>query len=174
MPISIAEALGCGLPVIARSGPEARDYIGRSGQFYDTVEEAAQLVQGTIGWSRSEWDWARVAALQDATRYTADANLPQVLAHWGDLAAAGSRRPVTQVFGGCARCGSKAEDPVRVVGLLPVRPKLCGFVCLLVDHRFASDAVDGSGPVTAQSNFRKGGAGYKENAIVVRFEFHGV
>ena len=111
MPISIAEALGCGLPVIARSGPEARDYIGRSGQFYDTVEEAAQLVQGTIGWSRSEWDWARVAALQDATRYTTDANLPQVLAHWDDLAVAGSRRPVSKFLAAVRDAGAKLRIP---------------------------------------------------------------
>ena len=53
--------------------------------------EAAQLVQRTIDWSRSEWDKARVAALGHATQYTADANLPQVLAHWCELAAAGNR-----------------------------------------------------------------------------------
>ena len=91
MPISIAEALGCGLPLIARSAPDAHDYIGHGGQFYDTVEEAAQLVQRTIDWSRFEWDRSRVAALERAAQYTADANLPQVLAHWCDLAAAGSR-----------------------------------------------------------------------------------
>jgi glycosyltransferase involved in cell wall biosynthesis len=111
MPISIAEALGCGLPVIARSEPEAHDYIGGSGQFYDTVEGAAQLVQGTIAWSRSEWSRARVAALQDATRYTADANLPQVLAHWRDLAAAGSRRPVRKFLGAVRAAGAKLRIP---------------------------------------------------------------
>ena len=88
MPISIAEALGCGLPVIARSTPVTHSYIGPGGQFYGTVEEAAQLVQQTIDWSRSEWDKTRVAALAHAAQYTADANLPQVLAHWRDVAAA--------------------------------------------------------------------------------------
>ena len=82
MPISIAEALGCGLPVIARSTPEARSFIGPGGQFYESVEEAAQLVQRTIEWLRPEWDKARAATLAHATRYTADANLPQVLEHW--------------------------------------------------------------------------------------------
>ena len=49
------------------------------------------------------------------------------------------------------------------------------FVCLLVDHRFASGAVDGSGPVTALI-VTSGRAGQvtKESAIVVRFEFHGI
>jgi glycosyltransferase involved in cell wall biosynthesis len=85
MPISIAEALGCGLPVIARSVPEARDYIGRSGQFYDTVEEATLLVQETIAWSRSKWEQTRVIAVEDAKRYGTHANLPRVLAHWREL-----------------------------------------------------------------------------------------
>jgi glycosyltransferase involved in cell wall biosynthesis len=86
MPISIAEALGCGLPVIARRAPEAEAYIGAAGTYYSTLEESIAIVRDIVSWSRARWESARTLALSQARLYTADANLPRVLAHWREIA----------------------------------------------------------------------------------------
>lgn len=92
MPISIAEAMGSGLPVIARAadpespsrfGPES--YIGDAGFYYETHEEAAQLVRQIIEWPRETWNAARNRSLKQAEKYRPDAVLPRVLQVWNEL-----------------------------------------------------------------------------------------
>ena len=91
MPMGIAEALGSGVPIVARMAPEARDYIGPSGNFYDTVDEAVGQIRAVTGWDRTTWNAARAAALEHARHYTTDATLPQVLAHWRTIESSVSR-----------------------------------------------------------------------------------
>lgn len=93
MPISIAEALGAGLPVVARSalptspsrfGPEK--YIGDAGFTYRTKEEAATRVQEIVGWSRERWDEARNRSISRSQAYRTDIVLPRILTVWNELA----------------------------------------------------------------------------------------
>lgn len=92
MPISIAEAMGAGIPVVARAaepnspsrfGPE--DYVGDAGFFYRTEEEAADLVQRIMAWSADERAAAQQRALVQARRYRNDVVLPRMAEVWRSL-----------------------------------------------------------------------------------------
>lgn len=94
MPVSIAEAMGAGLPIIARAtdpdsaarfGPEG--YAGDAGIYYRTDEEAVKLVHEVVDWPRERWNQARAVSLKQADQYRADAVLPRVLKVWQELAA---------------------------------------------------------------------------------------
>jgi len=93
MPISIAEALGAGLPIVARGavptsssrfGPER--YIGDAGFTYQTNEEAASRVREIIGWPRARWNAARTQSTAQAQHYRTDVVLPRILSVWRELA----------------------------------------------------------------------------------------
>ena len=92
MPVSIAEAMGSGLPIIARAadpdspsrfGPE--DFAGDAGFYYQMHEEAAQLVRQIIEWPRETWNAARLCSLMQAERHRPDKVLPRVLQAWREL-----------------------------------------------------------------------------------------
>lgn len=93
MPVSIVEAMGAGLSIIARAtdpdsaarfGPES--FVGDAGHYYRTEEEAVNLVQGVIDWPRDRWDQARAASLRQADKHRADVVLPRMLEVWRSLA----------------------------------------------------------------------------------------
>jgi hypothetical protein len=93
MPVSIVEAMGAGLPIIARSGdPDSaarfgpESYVGDAGLYYRTDDEAVKLVQEVIEWSRDRWNQARSVALKQADQYRADVVLPRMLEVWRSLA----------------------------------------------------------------------------------------
>jgi hypothetical protein len=93
MPISIAEAMGAGLRVVARAGDPSsparfgpEDYIGGAGFVYRTSEAAAWAMRQTVGLSRADWEDARKCSLVRALRYRADVVLPRMLDVWLDLA----------------------------------------------------------------------------------------
>lgn len=54
-PISIAEAMSAGCFVLARRVDSLQRYIGPAGAFYDTAEEASQLLACTLYWSDEQW-----------------------------------------------------------------------------------------------------------------------
>lgn len=84
MPISIAEALGAGLPIVARAGgPEG--YVADAGMFYRTDEEAAALVSAIVSWPVERWLEARARSLARAQRFNADLVLPRILYVWRHL-----------------------------------------------------------------------------------------
>jgi glycosyltransferase involved in cell wall biosynthesis len=94
MPVSIVEALGAGLPVIARRadraeaarfGPET--FIGDAGLLYQTEEEAAQLVQEVFSWPVEQYREARKRALARASGWRTDLILPRIQAVWRELAS---------------------------------------------------------------------------------------
>jgi glycosyltransferase involved in cell wall biosynthesis len=93
MPVSIAEAMGAGLPVVvrardpygtARFGPE--DYVGTAGCLYQTHVEGARFVHEAVGWARARWEKVRTETVMQAARYRADVVLPRMLDTWLDLA----------------------------------------------------------------------------------------
>ena len=93
MPISIAEALGAGLPIVARAavpnspsrfGPE--EYIGDAGVVYQTNEEAAARVHEIVNWSREQWEKARTRSITRAQSFRTDVVLPRILTLWRRLA----------------------------------------------------------------------------------------
>jgi len=86
MPISIAEALGCGVPVIARDAPEAREYIGPSGIYYRNVVQAVLAVTDAMIWPEEKQKEISDQAVEQARLYRDDVNYPQVLSYWRQLA----------------------------------------------------------------------------------------
>lgn len=92
MPVSIVEALGAGIPIVARAadpgeaarfGPET--FVGDAGVFYRTEEEAAQLVADVFSWSATQHAHARKKAVERAQAFRTDRVLPRVLAAWQAL-----------------------------------------------------------------------------------------
>jgi glycosyltransferase involved in cell wall biosynthesis len=96
MPISIAEAMGTGAYVIARRCDEAVTYVGPPGSFYDTDEEAADLISATAEWSAASWRSAEVASVERAHRYfSSDVVLGPLFDDWA-AASLESNRPGTR------------------------------------------------------------------------------
>lgn len=93
MPISIAEAMGAGLPIIARAGDEdtaaqlgPESFIGDAGFFYKTIEEGANLVREIMAWSPELYESHRQRrVLPRARLYRNDVVLPRVLDVWRSL-----------------------------------------------------------------------------------------
>ncbi len=85
MPVSIAEALGCGLLVVAPDVPVARSYIGDAGRFYNSVPEAVDIVKEALAWPDAAWQSARSASLARAELYRTDRVLPTILDQWRAL-----------------------------------------------------------------------------------------
>lgn len=92
MPISIAESMSAGLPVIVRAtSPDdaastgAEDYVGDAGFVYTDHEAGAQLIQRIMSWTPEERRAAQVRSTARAQRFRADVVLPRMLRVWGDL-----------------------------------------------------------------------------------------
>lgn len=85
MPISIAEALATGCYVIAREAPGLGDYLGAAGSTYNTIEEAALLVNSTYNWDDSRWLEVKRRALQRADLFKDENVLSAETAFWNTL-----------------------------------------------------------------------------------------
>jgi glycosyltransferase involved in cell wall biosynthesis len=93
MPISIAEAMGAGVPVVARAGDPSspsrfgpEDYVKDAGYCYTTVETGARIVREISGWPRNRWEEARATSYAQAQQYRTDVVLPRMLDTWLGLA----------------------------------------------------------------------------------------
>jgi len=82
MPVSIAEALGCGLPVVLPDLPAARAYAKEAGYYYQSQEEAADTIKGLTALNDDEFANARSRSIETAKAYTTDVVLPQILEDW--------------------------------------------------------------------------------------------
>lgn len=82
MPVSIAEALGCGLPVVLPDLPAARSYAKDAGYYYQSQQEAADIVQGLLRLNTEEFADTRERSLTVAQSYTTDVVLPEILEDW--------------------------------------------------------------------------------------------
>jgi hypothetical protein len=85
MPVSIAEALGAGLPIVARRDPAAVAFIGDAGYYYDRVDEAAELIQRLARLPHADWLALRETSLQRSVRFRTSAVLPTVLSTWESM-----------------------------------------------------------------------------------------
>jgi hypothetical protein len=85
MPVSIAEALGAGLPIVAKRDPAAVSFIGDAGFYYDQADEAAELIQRLVRLPYADWLALRETSLQRSERFRASTVLPTVLSTWAEL-----------------------------------------------------------------------------------------
>jgi len=83
MPISIAEAMGCGAVPLVRDCDAARAYAGTAAEYYQTPEDAAAILKEMLDWSPEQWKERSSRSAQHAYRNYADGLvLPDILADW--------------------------------------------------------------------------------------------
>jgi hypothetical protein len=82
MPISIVEAWSQGAVVLARDGPEARNYMGGQTYCYRSVSEAAELIAKTRPWELNRWGQEACAARLRAAPFTDEQILPVLIKDW--------------------------------------------------------------------------------------------
>jgi hypothetical protein len=87
MPISIAEALATGSVVLIRDSMPAREYAGDAAFYYQSAEEAAQIVKMIAAWSPEIRLRQRERAIMQAQFYRADVVLPRLIHDWEEIAA---------------------------------------------------------------------------------------
>ena len=86
MPISISEAMATGSYIIARRCPGAVAYIQDAGQFYETAEEAADLIRQTEKWSDEQWHRAYLRSIDRAySNFVSTEALTQIVADWHEI-----------------------------------------------------------------------------------------
>jgi len=78
MPVSVIEAMGCGVTPILPDLPAAHSYAGSAAFYYKTMEEAVEILR--VGAARKE------EAIEMAKRYKTDVVLPEVISEWERLA----------------------------------------------------------------------------------------
>lgn len=82
MPISVAEAMASGLPVILRDTPAAKEYVGNAGCYYTSVADAINLVRATLDLPYSARCGPEDLSLAQARKYRSDVVLPQLVNDW--------------------------------------------------------------------------------------------
>lgn len=82
MPVSIVEALGAGCYTLVRRSKVAEGMLGGAGAMYDTVDEAASLINATMDWDDAKWGAAREAAVKRSRAFHDTAVLPKILNDW--------------------------------------------------------------------------------------------
>ena len=82
MPISIAEGLSAGATVLIRDSMAAREYAGDAAFYYKTIEEAAEIVNGTHVWTQEIRKRHFDRAVLQGEMYADKVVLPQVLHDW--------------------------------------------------------------------------------------------
>lgn len=84
MPISMAEAMGSGTPVLGRADVDGfvTAYVGAGGACYSSIPEAVDLIRGFL----HEGVPARRRAFERSRVFTADVVLPEVLREWKRIA----------------------------------------------------------------------------------------
>jgi glycosyltransferase involved in cell wall biosynthesis len=86
MPISIAEAMATGAYVLARRSEGGASYLGSSDCLYDTIEDAARLIETTLDWDERRWeDEARKSIDHAFGYYAPDVSAGLILNDWLSL-----------------------------------------------------------------------------------------
>lgn len=88
MPISLAEAMGAGCLTVARNVPGMLDYLGPCSALYETTDQAARIINATMGWTPQQWWAAARLATEQAVKYHDGMVLPVLLETWRKLAMA--------------------------------------------------------------------------------------
>lgn len=105
MAVSISEAMATGCYVLLRRRPETYAYAENVASYYDTPEEAAELIKRTMQWSEADWVAAQVRAVDHAyERFVSTRVLQALVSDWCEIAAArrlalaGVRSPSAHLF----------------------------------------------------------------------------
>lgn len=85
MPVSIVEALGAGSYVIVRKSLVAAAMLNGAGAMYETVDEAAKLINATLEWDDAKWNAVRDAAVARSRVFHDAVVLPRVWNDWKAL-----------------------------------------------------------------------------------------
>jgi len=87
MPSAVAEAMASGTFILAQNPSLALDQIGDAGRLYDSEQEAAGLLRGTLEWSDAAWDSAALRSIERAFAHHLDSiALRPILDRWLKLA----------------------------------------------------------------------------------------
>lgn len=93
MPISMAEAMATGSYVLARRCPEFQWMLTDAGDFYGTIDEAADLIRNTLSWTDDVWREVSNRALERAfTSFADELVLRPMYEDWCRLQEVGLRR----------------------------------------------------------------------------------
>lgn len=87
MPVSMAEALGCGIPIIARRDPPVEEFLGPAGIYYGSDDEAVQCLRSAMDWSIEDRAAASKRSLKRALLYRDDVVYPPIVSEWEKLIA---------------------------------------------------------------------------------------
>jgi len=69
---SVIDAMATGSCILSADAPELREYVGEAGEPYLTLDQAAELIARTSGWSAEEWRKAWVASVERAFQHYPD------------------------------------------------------------------------------------------------------
>jgi hypothetical protein len=95
MPISIAEALATGAYVLTRRAPNIGDYAGSQARLFNSIEQAADLVNATLEWDDGRWAAERHLSIERAFLHHVPAvTVGSILDDW--LALTGSHYVVAR------------------------------------------------------------------------------
>jgi glycosyltransferase involved in cell wall biosynthesis len=93
-PISVAEAMASGAIPLLRRADATVSYAGEAGLYYETAEEASQILADMLSWDEARWEAARLTAIDLAYRRHADTRvLEPILRDWLALATGGPGEP---------------------------------------------------------------------------------
>jgi hypothetical protein len=83
MPISIAESMATGALVLARFTKEGvREYMGEAGVFYESIDEAEEIIGVSMNSSEEERMLVADLACRNAERFRSDVVLPRLMEEW--------------------------------------------------------------------------------------------
>src|SRR3990172_129343 len=82
MPISTVESMAAGCQLLLRRNPNAASYVAPTSRFYDSIEEAAQLIRDTEGWTSAEWARVRDDAVDHAVQFSDLKVYPAIYWDW--------------------------------------------------------------------------------------------
>jgi glycosyltransferase involved in cell wall biosynthesis len=89
MAVSISEAMATGCYMLLRRRPETYAYAENVASYYDTPEEAADLIKRTMQWTESDWLATQVRSVDHAyERFVSTRVLQTLVSDWCEIAAA--------------------------------------------------------------------------------------
>lgn len=88
MPVSTLEAMASGCYVLIRGSEAAAGFIAAAGALYTSVDEAAELVRRTEGWTDAQWTEIERATSEHARQFDEERWLPILIKDWEAILAA--------------------------------------------------------------------------------------
>jgi glycosyltransferase involved in cell wall biosynthesis len=83
MPVSILEALACSCIVLVKDSPDSRAYYSDHAYYYQSVPEAALIIQSTRDWSENHWQHQGKRNAEFLFhRYTDIEQMPVMIRYW--------------------------------------------------------------------------------------------